>query len=157
MKLIRAGVAAGLVGGTLDLIAAMVVYPAVFGNSALQIVQAVASGVEGPSAFAAGWRSALLGVCLHFFIAAVAGCVLAAAMTKAPALRRHVLLTGATFGIGVFFFMQLVVVPLSKAPTGNLEPLRLTIGIAIHVLALGAPMALLAKRSLHTDRVPIKA
>ncbi len=102
----------------------------------------LASGLVG------GARTALLGVGLHFFIAVVAGFVLAIAMTRIAALRLSVLITGAGFGIAVYFFMQKIVLPLSQVSMRQPDATGMAVGLAIHVLIFGVPMALVARRLL---------
>jgi hypothetical protein len=148
MSVTKAGLGAGLLGGTLDLAAAMTVYPAMYGLPVIRIPQSIASGVLGSRAYAGGVPAALLGVGLHFFIALVAGLVLAAAMARVAPLRRSVLGTGAGFGIAMYFFMQKVVLPLSQAALRAPDTTALAVGLAIHVLIFGIPMALLARRLL---------
>ncbi|MEQ8936719.1 MAG: hypothetical protein RIE56_13095 [Amphiplicatus sp.] len=148
MRVIKAGLASGVVGGALDLIAACVVYPAMYKIPAIRIPQSIASGVLGADAYKGGAGAALLGVGLHFFIAIVAGFVLAVAMNASARLRRMAIATGAVFGVAVYYFMQKIVLPLSQAVVREPDLTALATGLATHVLLFGVPMALVAKRFL---------
>ena len=76
--------------------------------------QGVASAVLGADSFAEGYRSALLGVFLHF---AVATCIVGVYLIASrwfPILRQRALLWGLAYGVAAFFVMNLVVVPLTR-------------------------------------------
>jgi len=148
---LRAGAAAGVVGGALDIIAAMTVYPALYkGATAMGVLQSVAAGVLGrEAARAGGWGTAMLGLGLHFFIALCAGFALALAMAREGALRRLWPFTGAAFGVLMYYFMQTIVLPLSATGGGNPPDARgLALGLAIHILCFGAPMAFAVRAML---------
>jgi hypothetical protein len=59
----------GALCGVLDITAAFIVYGGFFGVHPVLILQGIASGVLGSSAFNGGYPVALLGLFLHFFIA----------------------------------------------------------------------------------------
>lgn len=147
-NVIRAGIFAWLAGGALDIVAAATIYPAVYGADPVRILQSIAKGVQGPAAFEGGAASAALGLGLHFFIAIIGGIVLAAAMQRIALLRAQPLLTGAGFGVAVYFFMQKIVLPLSLAGAQNPDAKDMSIGIAIHIVLFGVPMAYAARRLL---------
>jgi hypothetical protein len=148
MSIAKAGLAAGIVGGAFDLAAATTIYPAMYGIPPLRILQSIASGVLGAQAYEGGMPTALLGVGLHFFIAIVAGFVLAVALARVTALRQPVFVTAAGFGIGVYFFMQLIVLPLSQFAQRELSLAAHAVGLAIHVFIFALPMVLVARRLL---------
>jgi hypothetical protein len=64
-------IAAGLVAGTTNLIAAGLI----FGGTLTHGLQLIASGVLGARAFAGGTATAVLGVCLHYAICIVAAAI----------------------------------------------------------------------------------
>lgn len=71
-------------------------------------------------------------------------CALASIMTWA---RRQPLLAGAIYGVAVYAVMNLVVVPLSAFPTKlSLSPSALAIGLSVHIVCIGVPIALIAAR-----------
>ena len=59
---------AGLIAGTLDITAALVVY-GYFGAKPIPLLQGIAGGLLGPRTFEGGLATALLGLLCHFFIA----------------------------------------------------------------------------------------
>src|SRR6187402_1684474 len=112
---LRAIVAGGLLAGALDL-AWAAAQSMIQGRSPGRMLQAIASGVLGKAAFESGAAIQLLGVLLHFTIAIGACATYVAAGRIWPALHRRWYLAGPLFGVAVYFFMQLVVLPLSQVP-----------------------------------------
>jgi hypothetical protein len=153
MKIVKAGLAAAFIGGALDILAALTIYPAIYGAKPLRILQSIASGVQGPAAYQGGTASAALGLGLHFLIALAAGFVLTVAMARVEILRRYTLVTGAGFGVAVYFFMQKIVLPLSNAAASQPDMKAMSIGLAIHIFLFGVPMALAVRHVLETGRL----
>jgi hypothetical protein len=133
---------AGLAAGVLDGTAASLSY----GAPAQRIFQSVASGLLGREALDGGWATASMGIGLHFLIATAAAATYVAASSRMPVLVRRPWLFGPAFGIAVYFFMQHVVVPLSAASQAPFSVARLGKGLLIHVLCVGLPIALCARR-----------
>jgi len=65
-------------------------------------------------------------------------------------LRQRPVLCGAAYGLLLYGVMNYIVVPLSAAGPGSKDPLWITLSIAAHVLLIGIPIALLARRA-HRD------
>lgn len=135
----------GLIAGALDLADALILY-GLRGVSPVRIVQAIASGLLGRSAFEGGAATAALGVALHFFIATTAAAVFVLASTKLIVLVRRPVMCGMIFGLGVFVFMQYGVVPLSRAGGRGLAWPYVVNGMLIHALGVGLPIALAVAR-----------
>jgi len=127
----------GLAAGVGDSILALVLYPV----SLVRIYQSVAAGLLGRDSFQGGLATAALGMFLHFFIATTAAFVYVAAGSRLALLRRQPVPCGLAFGVAVYFFMNFVVLPLSKARPGGFawKPM---IG---HALLVGLPIALAAR------------
>lgn len=136
----------GLIAGALDITAAIVTN-GWRGVPPVRVLQSVASGLLGSPAFQGGNATAALGLLLHFLIALAAAAVYVAASRRLPALVRWPLLWGPLYGVAVYFFMSLVVVPLSAAPFRiRLDPPDLATGLIVHMLCVGLPIALAARR-----------
>jgi hypothetical protein len=136
---------AALLVGTLDISDAFIFY-GLRGITPTRILQGIASGVLGRTAFSMGHRSALLGLFFHFFIAFSATTVFLYASRKLP-LARNPWLYGALFGIALYLVMNYIVIPLSKIgprPTPPLVPL--INGVAALVFCIGIPLAFIARR-----------
>jgi hypothetical protein len=107
----------------------------------------VASGVLGRGSFDGGLRTAALGLAIHLLIAFTATAVYVVASRRVPLLARRPFLCGPAYGVAVYFFMQYVVVPLSLVRQGTFSLRGLVQGLAVHVLAVGLPIALSARRA----------
>ncbi len=136
---------AGLVSGALDITAALVVY-ARFGRSSVRLLQGIASGLLGQAAFQGGLATALLGLVCHFFIATSAAAVYFAGSRRLPILIERAVVSGALYGMAVYFFMQLVVIPLSAIGPRPFSLRATIIGIVIHIFCVGLPIALIVRR-----------
>jgi len=106
--LIEAALAAGLLAGLVDIAVATVINHA----SPKLILQAVASGLLGLSAYKANWTVAL-GFVLQILMSIVIAAIYAAAATRITVLSRRPYSLGLAYGVGIFLVMNLVVVPLS--------------------------------------------
>jgi hypothetical protein len=145
MNFIRTILLGGCCAGALDFVGACVSNYS-RGVTPLGIAQSIASGLLGRAAFEGGYKTAGLGVVLHFVIALGAATVFNLAALKWHWLLEHAYLSGALYGVCVFWFMQLVVLPLSAiAFKQNFAwPVVLT-GMIVHVLCVGLPIALVAR------------
>lgn len=139
----RAVLLAGLAAGAADILAAFVIYrPA----TPVQILQAVAAGLQGTAAFEGGLASAGLGLAAHFLISIAFAGLYVAAAGPAPVLLRRPLLPGLAFGLSVYGVMNAVVVPLSLAPERPDPSLQMIgLGLVAHAL-FGLALAFTAAR-----------
>jgi hypothetical protein len=109
--------------------------------------QGVASALLGSDAFTGGASAIALGIVCHFIVAT---CVVAAYVSASrwiPALSRHAVPLGMAYGLWVFFFMNWVVIPLTRigrVPTFTTD--ALVLGLLVHVFLIGLPAALVARR-----------
>jgi len=111
-----------------------------FGAQPIRILQGIASGLLGPRSFDGGFATALLGLLLHFFIAFSAATVFVLVSRRLRFLVQHPIWSGVLYGIFVYFFMQ-GVVRLSAAHHGPFSWKMTFIGIAIHIVCVGTPIA----------------
>jgi hypothetical protein len=149
MRLVKAGIATGLAGGALDFAAASIIYPIAYpGLTVERIWQSVAEGVLGKASYEGGMNSVLIGAGFHFFIALCAGIVLALVMSRAQIFQKLWPVSGAIYGVAMYYFMQLVVIPMSMIPPRNPDMKSIAIGLGIHVFIFGIPSALVARTIL---------
>ena len=143
----RAILTAGLVVGAMDITSAIVL-TLLRGGTIMRLMQFIASGLLGKSAFQGGLATAALGLALHFVIAFGLVTVFYFASRKLAFLRQRPVLSGIAYGLIVFAVMNLIVLPLSAATprhslSGDL------IQIAIHMFIIGLPTSLLLHRLSH--------
>jgi hypothetical protein len=139
----RPVLAGGLLAGTLDILAAFAVY-GFRGVPPQRILQSIASGLLGASAFERGPATAALGGLLHFFIAGGWAFVYYLLRRGIPGLRRHPVIGGVLFGATVYFSMNLVVLPLSAFPSRDFR-LDLVV-LLVHLFCVGLPISLAVQR-----------
>ncbi|HEX8249487.1 MAG TPA: hypothetical protein VF599_15010 [Pyrinomonadaceae bacterium] len=148
----KAIVFGGLLAGVLDLAAACV-NSGVSGVSPIRVFQAIASGWLGAESYRGGAATAALGVFLHFVIAFGAAIVYYLASRKIEFLTNQPIICGIVYGIAVYWFMQLIVLPLSNFPgRGRFELTSVLVGLIIHILFVGLPIALVASRYSKLER-----
>jgi hypothetical protein len=138
-------VVGGAICGVLDITAAFLVY-GLFGLKPVPLLQGIAAGLLGPRSFTGGLSTAALGLFCHFVIAFSATSVYFAASRRLPFLLRQPVASGALYGIAVYFFMRWVVVPLSAANNGRFSLKMTAIGIIIHIICVGWPIAFTVRR-----------
>lgn len=136
---------AGFACGVLDITAALVVY-GFFGAKPMRLLQGIASGLLGPRAFDGGVATALLGLVCHFVIAFGAATVFFFASRSVGFLIEHAAVSGVLYGVAVYFFMNLIVVPLSAAAKRPFSLRMMIIGVIIHIFCVGLPISLTVLR-----------
>ncbi|HET8678465.1 MAG TPA: hypothetical protein VFO63_21870 [Blastocatellia bacterium] len=131
----------GAAAGVLDILAAFALRGA-YGTPPTRLLQGIASGLLGPSAFEGGAATAALGLALHFLIAFVAAAVYYAASRWWTVLARRPIICGLAYGVLVHVIMNAVVLPLSRV---NFRPPPwhfVAAMVVIHMLFVGLPIAL---------------
>jgi hypothetical protein len=144
MRAVRAIAIIGLIVGAMDITSAFIIAIS-RGSTVMRLLQFVASGLLGANAFQGGAATAALGLALHFLIAFGLVTVFYVASRCFTILSSWPVPSGIIYGLIVFAFMNLVVLPLSAARprhslTGDL------IQIGIHMFVIGLPTALLVRR-----------
>ena len=146
VTLARTALYAGLLAGALDITAAIVTNLQV---PARAVLQSVASGWMGRAAYQGGWPTAGLGLASHFAIMLVIAAIFVAAAVAIPALRRFWIPVGMVFGVAVWLAMTFLVVPMSASPlTPPADLMTALKPVAVHILAVGLPIAWVARRML---------
>lgn len=136
---------AGLLSGALDITAAFLVYGA-FGARPIPLLQGIAAGLLGSRALAGGMATAALGLFLQFFIAISFAGVYYMASRYLPFLLRRTIVAGALYGVAAYFFMNRIVVPLSAAHRYPFSLKMMAIGVTIHIVCVGLPIAIAIRR-----------
>ena len=136
----------GLIAGLLDITAASVNVWLNSGRGPISTFQSVAGGLYGAETFNGGYRTAAIGLALHFFIATTATAVFYLASRKLKFMVSRAILSGVLYGIAVWLFMYLVVLPLSAWKTSTYPLKTVVTGIIIHIFCVGLPIALIVRR-----------
>lgn len=141
LKIIKAG----LLVGTLDILAAFIHYIIVSGKSnPLIVLKFIASGIFGNEAFSDGNIMIIAGLILHYIIALGFTLFFFWLFPKLNLLSKNKILTGITYGIFIWLIMNIVVVPLSHTPDQPFDVVSAFINVVILVVCIGIPLSLMA-------------
>ena len=129
----------GLIAGVLDLVYAILVYSP---KNPLLVPQTIASGILGMKSYNGGLQSAMLGIALHFLIAFGAATTYYVASRSLSFLVDRAILAGLVYGALVYFFMHLVVLPMSAVHPREMPFMYKAYEFVEHCLCVGLPIAL---------------
>jgi hypothetical protein len=93
----------------------------------------------------------------HFMIAMTAAAIFVAIARKWQWPTQHPFVAALIYGEAVFFFMRYVTVPLSLARRPSDTPRNLITGAVIHLICIGLPISLIARRGLGSSTAGTKA
>ncbi|MEO5773069.1 MAG: hypothetical protein ABIQ32_02990 [Sphingomicrobium sp.] len=143
--MIRAIALATFVAGTLD-ISMAAVDTSVKGGKAGGMLRSVASG-PFPGAGDWGAPGAATGLAVHFAIMAAMAALFVLAYKHIAAIRRHPLIAGAIYGLGLWLFMYGLVLPVRfGAPFPSTNPAELAKQLFAHVVLVGMTIAFITDR-----------
>lgn len=153
-SLFRLSVIGGLITGTLHLIVQIgIVFGLILKTPLISSFQYIASGAMGNAAFAGGLATALLGLVLDFIMTTIMAFVFILGADRIPLLRRHVISGSLLYGLGLYFVMNLIVLPLSAAPELPAPPTWLLIELVLeHIVLIGLPLGLLVRWNASTNQ-----
>jgi len=132
---------AGALSGALDLTATSTLLKAQ-GIPVKRLLQTIASGALGSTAFQGGKKTATAGLFLHFFIAFIAASVYYIISRTMSALIDYPLFSGVVYGSAVHLVMSRIVVPFSAAPKREFSAKAFLTQLIIHIFCIGLPIAL---------------
>ncbi|MBT1704304.1 hypothetical protein [Chryseosolibacter indicus] len=132
----------GLLAGTCDILGAIAITYTKL--SPLVLLQYVASGVIGNSAFTGGTSTALLGLGVHYCIAFTVSIIVFLTYPFAIKLLKNKYLAALAYGIVVWCVMNLIAVPLSQAKQGPFRWDNALLNMLVLVICIGLPTSLMA-------------
>jgi hypothetical protein len=144
----------GLVAGTFDITYACTFWYLKRGVLPTRVFQSVASGLLDDASFTGGWRTAALGLVLHYCIATSMAITYYLFARRWSELWQRPLLYGPLYGVLLYGIMNYIVVPLSAANPGSRDLLWVLLSIAVHAFLIGTPCAIFARRAMLASRVP---
>jgi hypothetical protein len=137
---------AGLIAGTLDITAAVLVY-ADFGPRGIRLLQGIAVGLMGKAALQGGYATAFVGLFCHYFIATSWAAIYFIASRRIAFLLERPVIAGPIYALIVYCVMNYVVIPLSAIGARPSTFSGAALGAAILVFCIGLPIALTVSRS----------
>lgn len=138
----------GLIAGTLDITAAIVVYALVLQKTTpIKILQSIASGIFKKDAYTGGSQMAWYGLGLHYIIAMIFAWFYFTIYPYLPFLKKNALISGFLYGIFVWIVMNLIVLPIvfPVLPAKHLD-FPLLLSIVILMFCIGLPIALITRK-----------
>ncbi|HSX54650.1 MAG TPA: hypothetical protein VLG14_05065 [Sphingomonas sp.] len=135
--------AATLVAGTLDILAAIGMTLA-YGRKVDAMLRYVASG-PFPDAKQWGTNGAALGLAVHFALMAIMAAIFVLAADRMPRLKAQPIYWGVVYGLITYVVMNLLIVPL-RFGTFPVNPIGIASQLLFHILLVGVPIALIARR-----------
>jgi uncharacterized membrane protein YagU involved in acid resistance len=138
---------AGLLAGTLDIVAACVnAYINNPKSTPDKVLQFIASGVFGKKAFAGGNTMAAWGLLFHYIIATGFAAIFVIIYQQVKLLSRNIILSGLLYGLLVWVMMNRVIVPLSETPPQPFTWNKAIVAMLILMFFIGLPIALITKK-----------
>lgn len=138
----------GLIAGTLDILAAIVIYALILQKTTpLKILQSIASGVFKKEAYTGGPEIAWYGLGFHFLIALLFAWFYFILYPYLPLLKKSTLASGILYGILVWIVMNLVVLPIvfPVLPAKSLDFPTL-LSVLILIFCIGLPIACITRK-----------
>ena len=147
-RYLKAIVLAGVFSATLDLIFACTFHGLMSGVTPDRVFKSIASGWLGTDAFTGGVGTQALGIASHYGILIGAAALYCLAAVKMSWMDRYAFACGALFGVCIYAFMHLVVLPLSNAPHFKPTTIGTIADFSMHFLVIGPVIALTVRRYL---------
>jgi Na+/alanine symporter len=131
----------GGIAGVLDLTQALILF-------GVHVPLGIAAGLLGLNAARQGGTGTyILGILLHFFIASSFAAAYYLASRRLRFLVEHPLVCGMVYGMIVELVMDLAILPLSALhAVGPYELRQLLLGIGVHMVTVGLPIAYSVRR-----------
>lgn len=151
---LRTTLIGGLIAGALDILFA-IAHAIVNGRTATWLLQTVATGILGQSAYEGGTATAALGLAAHFVLSLGWAGLFVAAAARRPRLLGRPYVTGLVFGLVVFLVMRLVVLPLSAFPYPvSVFSKAAGLDLLSHVFLFAGPIVLAAAKFIPRKEAP---
>ncbi|MDI3318994.1 hypothetical protein [Pinibacter soli] len=135
---------AGLLVGTLDILAAVVNFKIATGKDPVLIFQYIASAVFGKDAYN-GSLMPVLGLIFHFIIAYIFTIIFFFIYPKLKLYKYNAVLTGIAYGIVIWIVMNVAVVPLSRIGKFSFKLSNVLLQASILIVMIGIPLSFICK------------
>ncbi|WP_295128624.1 hypothetical protein [uncultured Chitinophaga sp.] len=149
---IKAILLSGIAASLLQLTGMFLISWLARGRSPADVLQFIASGINGEHAYSDGITSVLAGLFLHCMFALVVATVYLLAYSWTPFVRNHPFKSGMLYGVIVWLFMNGAVIPLSHVPLQQPDPLMASLSLAVDVFFAGLPVALVTQYCFYAHK-----
>lgn len=143
---------AGLLVGTLDILAACLNFFINTNKEPSVVFKFIASGVFGTKAFSGGTSMIIAGLVFHYIIAIGFTFLFFLLYPKIRSVIKNNIVIGILYGAFVWCVMKFIVVPLSSTPPQPFTYSGAAIAMGILIVCIGIPLAVIASKSHDTNR-----
>ena len=138
---------AGLIVGTLDILAAFIYYYITTGNKDVFIIlRYIASAVFGKAALTGDVATSIAGLIFHYLVAFSFTIFVFWIFPRLRFLSKNILIAGIAYGLFTWAIMNLVVVPLTRIGTRPFNLFNASINAFILIICIGIPLAFMANK-----------
>lgn len=135
---------AGLTAAALDITGAMIVYAGILNVTTSQrVLQSVAAGALGKSAYTGGWLTAMAGLAFHTFIALCFAAFFYFIYPYWKKIFANKWLGGLVYGCLVWAVMNLVVLPVVSGRSFAFDWKFFLYGIGLIIFMVGIPVSVI--------------
>jgi hypothetical protein len=151
-RLVKAILLAGLLVGTLDILAAST-QTLIYGRNPMDMLKFIASGVFGNAALTGGPAFSFYGLFFHYCIAMGWTVLFFLVYPKLDLLSKNRVVTGLLYGLFVWICMSQIVLPLSNTPSFPFKLSGAIISVIILMAAIGLPLSFMARRYYSVGKI----
>ncbi len=137
---------AGFMAGTLDAIAAVIMFLSAGGKDPARVFQFIASGVFGKDAFTSGPAMVVWGVVFHMGIALIFTTFFFLIYPRIRVYISNPVAIGLLYGLLIWVVMNRIILPISNAPVQPFNPVSAIIGMVVLMVLVGLPISLIVHR-----------
>ncbi|SKB46382.1 hypothetical protein [Daejeonella lutea] len=146
MKNLNQILKAGLLVGTLDILAACLQFILNTRKEPSAVFKFIASGVFGARAFSGGYVMAFAGLIFHYLIALAFTVLFFFLYPKMHSLIKNNVLILMIYGTFVWLIMKFLIIPLSNTPSQQSTYLGAATSVTILIICVGIPLSIIAER-----------
>lgn len=140
---------AGLITGSLDIIAAFIDFYIATGNGPAGVLRYIASGAFGNEAFTGGSSMILWGLFFHYLIACSFTVLFFWLYLKVKFVSAYPIITAILYGIFMWATTVLIIVPISETPPVPLTFWSAVKAILILIFTISLPLILIIKKTIN--------
>jgi hypothetical protein len=152
-RIVRTILSAGLIAGTLDILAACTQFYINTGKNPEIVLKYISSAVFGrEAAYNNGIVMSLAGLLFHYLIATGFAALFMFLYLKIKWIRDNIILSGILFGLFAWALMNLAVVPMSRITQAPFQWSKAIVAMLILIFMIGLPIAMITRWGLKRSR-----
>ncbi|SMD37676.1 hypothetical protein SAMN04488029_3406 [Reichenbachiella faecimaris] len=140
---------AGLLVGTLDILAAFIDFYIVIGNDPTGVLRYIASGVFGSAAFTGGSVMIVWGLFFHYVLAYSFTILFFWLHKKVTLVSTYPITTAVIYGVFMWIITVLVIVPMSETPPIPFNFWTAIKAVLILIFMISLPLTFIVKKKTY--------